>query len=171
MTNTDKNNKYQNGKIYSIRSYQTDKYYIGSTCSPLHKRLYQHRVNFKRWKDGKGSNVSAYEIVKFDDCYIELIEFYSCKSVYELEKREGKLIRLNKDSVVNQKLLTFSPYAKSCDHVICRCGSKVQMCNYLKHCIKCGSTPKDFNELTKVYDEKNQTLKKQFGTCGNATFV
>jgi hypothetical protein len=35
----DINNKYQHGKIYTIRSFQTDKFYIGSTTQPLSKRL------------------------------------------------------------------------------------------------------------------------------------
>lgn len=48
----EKPNKYLNGKIYTIRSHQTDKFYIGSTCSPLHKRLFKHRSN-KRDFDNK----------------------------------------------------------------------------------------------------------------------
>ena len=37
------NNKYQNGKIYKIWSMETDEIYVGSTCQPLHKRMYDHR--------------------------------------------------------------------------------------------------------------------------------
>ena len=42
-------NMYANGKIYTIRSHQTDKYYIGSTTQPLSKRFYQHKQLYKRF--------------------------------------------------------------------------------------------------------------------------
>ena len=44
------NNKYKNGKIYTIRSNQCEKYYIGSTIQRLSKRLYEHKrdKNFKK---------------------------------------------------------------------------------------------------------------------------
>ena len=38
---------YKNGKIYTIRSFQTDKYYIGSTCTMLSKRFSNHKSNYK----------------------------------------------------------------------------------------------------------------------------
>jgi len=85
---------YKNGKIYSIRSYQTDEIYIGSTCTSLSKRLYKHKDVYKRYNEGKRKHiVSAFEILKYDDCYIELIELYPCNSKIELHKREGELIR------------------------------------------------------------------------------
>ena len=99
--NSDKPNKYANGKIYSIRSHQTDKYYIGSTCSPLHKRFYEHKAKYKRYLMQGGEKVSSFHIVKFDDCFIELIEAYPCNSKNELHRREGQLIRENKGDVVN----------------------------------------------------------------------
>jgi hypothetical protein len=92
---------YQNGKIYSIRSHQTDKFYIGSTCSPLYKRLYQHRNYYNK----KKIIVSSYEIIKFDDHYIELIEDYKCERRDQLIKREGELIRENINNVVNIKIM------------------------------------------------------------------
>jgi hypothetical protein len=41
------------------------------------------------------------EILKYDDAYIELIENYKCESKDELSKREGELIRLHKNDLVN----------------------------------------------------------------------
>ncbi len=91
---------YNNGKIYTIRSHQTDKFYIGSTCSTLTKRLSKHKWNYKR---GILTSTSR-DIVKYDDCYIELLEAYECKNKNELRKREGELIRQYKDMVVNCKI-------------------------------------------------------------------
>jgi hypothetical protein len=100
MTETE--NKYYNGKIYTIRSHMTDKYYIGSTCSSLYKRLYEHRSDYKRQR----FNVSSYEILKYDDNYIELLENFKCENKNELNKREGELIRLHKDNIVNMCIPT-----------------------------------------------------------------
>ena len=84
---------YKQGKIYSIRSYKTDKVYIGSTTQPLHKRLYEHKRHYNRWLNGKYGCNSCYEIIKYGDAYIELVEYFDCKSKNELEKREGEIIR------------------------------------------------------------------------------
>ena len=88
-----KDTRYTNGKIYSIRSYLTDKIYIGSTCHPLSKRLAAHRSNYKRFKLGKGNAISSFKILDFPDCYIELIELCPCGSKMELQRREGEIMR------------------------------------------------------------------------------
>ena len=95
--------EFQNGKIYTIRSFQTEKYYIGSTNhKTLSQRLSKHKGQYKLWlKDKDNSYITSYEILKYDDCYIELLELYPCNLKAELHKREGELIRLHKDSLVN----------------------------------------------------------------------
>jgi hypothetical protein len=90
-------NRYLNGKIYTIRSFQTDKYYIGSTCTPLNKRLYKHRSAY----NSGNSRITSRKIVQFNDNYIELLEEFPCDNKMQLSKREGELIRLYMDSVVN----------------------------------------------------------------------
>jgi hypothetical protein len=74
---------FQNGKIYAIRSHQTDKIYIGSTTQPLSVRFGGH----------KRTPCSSREILQFDDCYIELLEEFPCENKMQLTKREGLLIR------------------------------------------------------------------------------
>lgn len=98
---TDKTNMYQNGKIYTIRSSRCDKYYIGSTCNPLYKRFNLHKNAYNRYLNNKTNFRSSFEIVKLDDCYIELLENFSCNSRDELNKREGELIRQHKNNIVN----------------------------------------------------------------------
>jgi hypothetical protein len=93
---------YANAKIYTIRSYQTDKFYIGSTTQTLPQRLTKHRSEFKRWKNGKSKNkTSSFEILQYDDYYIELLEIFPCHGKMELNKREGFYIRDNRDICVN----------------------------------------------------------------------
>ena len=90
---------YTNGKIYAIRSFQTDDIYIGSTIQPLCVRMAEHRRDYKQYLNGKYHFVSSYKIVQNDDAYIELLENYPCSCKDELNKREGELIRENKNCV------------------------------------------------------------------------
>lgn len=80
---------YQNGKIYCIRSHQTDKVYVGSTTVLLSARMAKHRwackTNYK--------NPMSQHIIKYGDAYIELIKLYPCSCRSELEREEGKYIR------------------------------------------------------------------------------
>lgn len=84
---------YQQGKIYSLRSHQTNELYIGSTVETLSARMAKHRCDYKRWKEGKRCYISSYELLQYNDCYIELIEKCPCDCRMELEQREGQLIR------------------------------------------------------------------------------
>ena len=78
---------YQKGKIYAIRSHQTDKIYIGSTTTKLSRRLTEHKKT--------AVTSTSKEILKYEDAYIELIENFPCNSKEELNKREGEHIRSN----------------------------------------------------------------------------
>lgn len=149
---------YQNARIYSIRSYQTDSVYYGSTCQPLSKRLSCHKSDYKRWLEGKHNDVTSYEIVKYDDAYIELFENFPCESKEQLLKREGQIIRANNDAV--NKIVagrTYAEYyadnkdklddyqrlcydankeeiqAKQCVHCVCICGGKHSATNKTHH--------------------------------------
>jgi len=84
------NNRYVNGKIYCLRSHQTDDIYIGSTIQPLYKRLHQHKKE------------KLHILSNYDDMYIELIEEYPCKNKMELFRKEGEHIRAN--DCVNKKI-------------------------------------------------------------------
>lgn len=86
---------YQNAKIYAIRSHQTDLIYIGSTCSPLSKRLYEHKRHYKRYLNQRYNFVTSFEILKFEDAYIELLEECPCENKMMLHRREGELIRIH----------------------------------------------------------------------------
>jgi hypothetical protein len=84
---------YSKGKVYTLRSYQTDEIYIGSSINTLPKRLGQHKKNYNEWKNERYHYVASFELIKYDDCYIELLEDYPCKNRNQLEQREGYYIR------------------------------------------------------------------------------
>ena len=109
---------YQNAVVYAIRSHQTDKFYIGSTKSPMYKRMSNHRGRYKRWcKDNTCTYISSFEILKYDDAYIELLEECPCENVQQLRKKEGEHIRLHRDVCVNVKIAgrTLQETAKACN--------------------------------------------------------
>jgi len=94
--------EFQNGKIYTIRSHQTNKYYIGSTNQKtLSQRLGKHRVNYKLYLTNNINYISSFEILQYTDHYIELLELYPCNTKDELHRREGELIRQFKSDLVN----------------------------------------------------------------------
>ena len=96
MTTTE--NKYQRGKLYKIISPQTNDVYYGSTIeTKITNRLSSHRQHYKRWLKEKYAYgyVSSFEIVKFDDAKIILVENYPCNTVYELQAREQYYIDNN----------------------------------------------------------------------------
>jgi len=88
---------YSKGKVYVLRSHSTDKVYIGSTIETLSSRMSKHRYGFKH-----NNGVTSSEILKYNDCYIELICDYPCDRKEQLEKKEGEIIRQYKDKCVNR---------------------------------------------------------------------
>jgi hypothetical protein len=86
---------YQNGKIYKLVSFQTDKIYIGSTCQSLAVRKAGHKDSYKRYLNGQGYSTTSFELIKHGDVDIILLENYSCDSKEELHKRERYYIECN----------------------------------------------------------------------------
>ena len=86
-------NKYQNGKIYKFWSSKTDEIYVGSTCQPLHKRMYKHRCCAMDYNRTMFKVYREMNRIGVDSFNIELIENYPCDSKDELNKREGYWVR------------------------------------------------------------------------------
>ena len=83
-------NKYQNGKIYSIRNHLDNDIYIGSTTISLSNRMVKHRCYAKTCKSNIYIKMREMEI---DNFYIELVEEYPCDNIEQLRKKEGEYIR------------------------------------------------------------------------------
>ena len=93
--------KYQNSKIYIIRSHLTNKVYIGSTTQTLKHRFQKHNSSYKQHYINKTKCYSSYQILHYGDAYIELLEAYPCINRIELELREGFYIRMT-DNCINK---------------------------------------------------------------------
>ncbi len=81
------------GYIYCLRSHQTEKIYIGSTKQKLYQRINDHRKKYRQYLLGNFHYLTAYEILQYDDVYIELIEECNFETKLLLEKKEGEYIR------------------------------------------------------------------------------
>jgi hypothetical protein len=90
------------GYIYSIRSFNTNKIYIGSTYNNLNKRFFQHKYCYKSYcKNKKQRFCSSYKILENKDAYIELIKEVHVNNSFELKKYEGEEQRKNKEILIN----------------------------------------------------------------------
>jgi len=83
--------RYKNGKIYKIISPSEELLYYGSTIESLEVRFQGHLTKFKKGKE----YCTSFEILKFGDAFIELVENFPCNSKKDLERREGFHIRNN----------------------------------------------------------------------------
>lgn len=83
------------GKIYRITYQGCNAPYYGSTKWSIEKRFKKHQKDYKRYLNGKKSYMTSFEILKNENCYIELVENYPCKNRGELEDREQLLIDNN----------------------------------------------------------------------------
>jgi hypothetical protein len=86
---------YSNTKIYKLVSYESDDVYYGSTCSTLSKRFSGHKCDYKRWLNGNGAYITSFELVKYNDCQIVLVESVQCKTKDETKAFERKWIENN----------------------------------------------------------------------------
>ncbi len=86
---------YQNGKIYKLVSNQTNEVYYGSTCQELCERMAGHRRHYMQYQNGKMNYISAFEILKYDDCKIVWVEDYPCDNKPQLFARETEYIKSN----------------------------------------------------------------------------
>ena len=85
--------KFASGKIYAIKSHNSTMVYIGSTTGSLETRLFQHRKKFDDFSKGGKKYLSSFEVIRYPDNYIELVEDFPCHTKQELLKREGHIIR------------------------------------------------------------------------------
>ena len=80
-------------KIYRICSSYSEKVYYGSTTTDLKNRLQIHRKHYEKYLIGKFPNyISSFELMQYDDAYIELVEVVYCENKNELSYREAQWI-------------------------------------------------------------------------------
>lgn len=88
---------FSKGKIYKIVSDSSEKVYIGSTTWDLNERFELHKKDALDYVNGvRKYPVTSYELIKFGDAHIELIEDYKCDSSVDLRMRENEYVEYYK---------------------------------------------------------------------------
>jgi hypothetical protein len=105
---------YAEGKIYAIKSPETDKVYIGSTTQSLNKRFIGHKHDAV-----KNNSCKSKELFQYKDTYIELIENYSCKTIEELHAKEVEIMKRTPNIInkVMPGIRTIDPLKKEKDKI------------------------------------------------------
>ena len=90
-------NKYENGKIYTIRCHEDNNLiYVGSTIQPLYKRWNDHKERYQQ-ENQKEYNKLLYIKMRelgMHKFYVELYEECPCENKQQLNRKEGEIIRL-----------------------------------------------------------------------------
>jgi hypothetical protein len=150
------------GKIYVIRSHQTTDIYIGSTtillCNRLAKHKYEYKINQRYY--------TSYEIIKYNDAYIELLEEIECETKEQLRAKEGYYIRSM--NCVNKKIdgRTKKQYykdniehKKEIDKIYYE-NNKEEKKEYAKNYYE--KNKEEILKKMKIYTEKNKEEKKEY---------
>lgn len=90
------------GKIYALKSNQTDKIYIGSTIDRLSNRKAKHKYKYKQFLKSNYHYVTSFDLIKYDDCYIELLQEINIDNKKELYNIEGEWIKKTKNCINKQ---------------------------------------------------------------------
>lgn len=127
------------GNIYKIVSSNFDKIYIGSTSLSLEERLVWHETDFEEWltHDFKKQYLSSFEILKYGDYKIELLEFCPNVIYKEMYEREKYYQIINYKDTVNIRIAGTKPAPSEIntnDIYTCTCGSK--LLNNYRHRMK-----------------------------------
>ncbi len=96
-------NPYLQAKIYKISSPSSPSCYIGSTTLSLHIRHMMHKNSHNAFTNWKSQYLTSFDIIKYNDSIITLIEDYPCNTRKELAAQEGTHIR-NTPNCVNKNI-------------------------------------------------------------------
>lgn len=93
---------YSDSKIFCIKSFETDKIYIGSTVKRLPQRLATLKDSYKKYMNGsKVKYDDSFYILQYNDAYIQLLESCDVKNKDELNSKLIETIERYKNKVVN----------------------------------------------------------------------
>ena len=135
---------FSKGVIYTVRSRsEPELIYIGSTIETLSRRLTKHRSDYKRYLEGKMNYVTVFDVTKFNDYYIELLEEFPCENKQQLDQREGyhqrEIVCVNmRQAGRTDKQWRLDNDQRLKDNykvrIICECGTSIIKHTRLRHC-------------------------------------
>ena len=117
---------YANNQLYELIEHDEEgnaHVYRGRTTQPLHKRLGDHRSDFRGWTLGVSKKYcSSFEVLKYGQGKIEFVRDAPCSNRKEANRLEGEFIR-ELPTCVN---ILKNKNARNGDFIWCECGSIVK---------------------------------------------
>lgn len=88
---------FENSKIYKLWSPSNNLVYYGSTVQTLEQRFREHKSRYKHYIEDNNycAYVTSFEIMKYMDCKMELLEECPCDNKQQLLKKEAEYIKNN----------------------------------------------------------------------------
>ena len=98
--------EYLNGKIYTIRSYKSDLIFYGAPTTALARCLASYKDKYRKHtvEPPLQKPQAVFELIQFDDVYIELVEAFPCTCSDALKKRVLELVREHPDSLNTKQI-------------------------------------------------------------------
>jgi hypothetical protein len=90
---------YNDSKIFCIKSLLTDKVFIGATTQKLESRMKIYKTHYRSFLNNKFHHCNSFEILEYEDAFIELIQAYPCNNKKELNFMEGEIVRAELNAV------------------------------------------------------------------------
>ena len=147
------------GKIYILISDQYEKFYIGSTTVSLEERLQRHIESYEEWltSNFKTGYLSSFEILKYNDYRMELIDECPGVTGWGLLKQEQYHLIVNYKDVVNiiipgKGANELCYLTDTTDVYTCSCGSNMRNCYKVRK----------MHSLSKMHRKKIREIHKQF---------
>ena len=141
-----KNEKsFENGKIYQIVNDFSDDIYIGSTCSPLSKRLYGHKTDCDKARHAERRLLKLATEHGWHHFSIRLLECYPCEDNEQLRMREQYYIDKVKQDAPHLCLNMINAYTSEADKYKMKRATKV---------IWIENNRDKYNEYNKQYQQR-----------------
>lgn len=114
--------------VYRIRSELAGKEYIGITTRDIRRRYSEHIMKYKKHMEGRYGYVTSFEILEYEDHYIEVIKRYSGITKDEARVLENQYIEAGGLNVVNRRKNITTRLCYRCD-----CGGEYNGGTYRSH--------------------------------------
>ena len=133
--------EYLNGKIYTIRSYKSDLIFYGATTTTLARCLASNKDKYRKHTAAPPLQKPqvVFELIQFDDVYIELVEAFPCSdALLELVREHPdslntKQIKKNMKVEIKEVRVQINHGEQRDVHHNCLCGGQYRIHQRARH--------------------------------------
>jgi hypothetical protein len=150
------------GIIYKLICNETNEVYYGSTTQKINKRISSHKKDHKRWKAGKTSFVTSFQIIERGNYTYEVVEEVVYENKKQLEERERYYIENN--DCINKNIPTRSnkEYCEANKDTIKEYKKEWYVANKDKMKEYNQANKEKIKEYMKEYNQANKDQRKEY---------